>query len=206
MSEQRYGYTYHRVLIDSARILDPQFDDAVIYVTGAQLEMLRNMTQYLIRLSTYVSDYQPGYYLSPTIEDYDTIVAIVADLEETLMGNPNTIWGYKDRFVDQQFEWGTDPTPTDCVMDPVPAGYVYVVEHWTIQHLGGAPLGVILYIDEGGGAPVLYTAPALPSAEIVYQLAHLTLKEGDSLIFRVHGLAGDKTCSMFVWGHMMAVP
>jgi len=83
-------------MIESARILSPQFDDAVLYFTGAQIELLRNVAGYLRRLETYTAEYHQGYYLTPTAEDYDTILAIVANLEETLMGNPNTLFGIKD--------------------------------------------------------------------------------------------------------------
>lgn len=94
--DRRRSYWYNAVLIESDRVLTPQVADAVIYVTGAQVEMLRNITQYLIRRNTYVSESHLGYYLVPDDSDYDEILAIVADLEETLMGNPNTIWGYSE--------------------------------------------------------------------------------------------------------------
>jgi len=93
-SERRRKYRYNRVMIETERILDPQFNDAVVFLTGAQIEMLRNVTQYLNRLDTYVSEQFLGYYLAPTVEDYDSILEIVADLEETLMGNENVIFGY----------------------------------------------------------------------------------------------------------------
>lgn len=79
-------YYRKRVLIDTERVLDPQFDDSLLCITGAQLEMLRNLTQYLHRRSTFVSEYNDQYYLAPTEEEWDSLQAIVADLEETLMG------------------------------------------------------------------------------------------------------------------------
>lgn len=83
---RRKTYYKPRVLIDTARILDPQFDDALLCITGAQLEMIRNLTQYLHRRSTFSEDNHKGYYLAPDTADWDTIQAIVADLEETIMG------------------------------------------------------------------------------------------------------------------------
>lgn len=83
---RRKPYYKPRVLIDAARVLDPQFDDALLCITGAQLEMLRNLTQYLHRRSTFVSENHDGYYLVAGNDDWDAIQAIVAELEETLMG------------------------------------------------------------------------------------------------------------------------
>jgi len=88
MSEswRRKKYYKPRVLIGVERILDPQYDDALLCITGAQLEMLRNLTQYLHRRSTFVDSEHLGYYLCADNGDWDDIQAIVADLEETLMG------------------------------------------------------------------------------------------------------------------------
>lgn len=80
--------TYYRprVLIDTGRILDSPFEGTLLCVTGAQLELLRNLTQYLHRRSTFASEYDTGYYLAPTNAEWDSLQAIVADLEEELMG------------------------------------------------------------------------------------------------------------------------
>ena len=88
MSEPSHRRTYYRkrILIESARILAPQFDDGLLCITGAQIEMLRNLMPYLKRRSTFVSSYQVGHYFIPNDADWDDIQAIVADLEETLMG------------------------------------------------------------------------------------------------------------------------
>lgn len=88
MSEpwRRKKYYNKRVLIETSRILDPQFSDGLLCITGAQIEMLRNLMQYLKRRSTFVSSYETGYYIAPSEEEWDDLQAIVADLEETLMG------------------------------------------------------------------------------------------------------------------------
>ncbi|GAH00705.1 unnamed protein product, partial [marine sediment metagenome] len=51
-----------------------------------QLELLRNLTQYLHRRSSFADEYHTDYYLCADNDDWDVIEAIVADLEETLMG------------------------------------------------------------------------------------------------------------------------
>lgn len=206
MSEQRYGYTYHRVLIESARVLSPQFSDAVIYVTGAQLEMLRNMTQYLNRLTTYVSDYQPGYYLSPTVEDYDDILAIVSDLEDVLMGNPNTIWGYSDRW--QQYRGLTKSGAGDHTFEitTVPAGYVYVLnaikstndttvtDHIHLLYDGTRDFQLAVYED----------VPA-DTWQVTDRLNHV-LKAGDKIRATILDCLDGDVIRAQVWGYMMVVP
>ena len=88
MGEEWRRKTYYkpRVMISTDRVIDPQSDDALLCITGAQLEMLRNITQYLRRRSTFSEDETAVGYLSPDTADWDTIQAIVADLEEKLMG------------------------------------------------------------------------------------------------------------------------
>lgn len=83
---RRKRYVESRVLIETGRVLSPQFLDATLYITGAELELLRNMMAYLNRESTFVSEYGDGYYLTPTVAEWDALQAIVAHLEEMLMG------------------------------------------------------------------------------------------------------------------------
>jgi len=79
-------YYDKRVLIDTVRVLDPQFPSTLICLDGAELEMLRNLTQYLHRRSTFAQGYETGYYLAPDNDDWDIIESLVANLEEKLMG------------------------------------------------------------------------------------------------------------------------
>lgn len=83
---RRKAYYRPRVLIETERVLDPQYPDYLLCITGSQIEMLRNLTQYLHRRSSFVGERFDGYYLAPTNDEWDDIEAIVADLEETLMG------------------------------------------------------------------------------------------------------------------------
>lgn len=88
MAENWRKKTYYdkRVLVDTERVLSPQFPATLICLDGAELEMLRNLTQYLHRRSTFAQGYTKAGYLSPTSDDWDTISSIVANLEEKLMG------------------------------------------------------------------------------------------------------------------------
>jgi len=128
MSEERRGYRYDRVLIESDRILSPQFHDAVVFLSGAQLELLRNMTQYLSRLDTYVSEYNQDYYLTPDASDYDAILAIVADLEETIMGNPNTIFGFAELLDEPRLVGSSGAGDVTIWFPTVPEGELWRVE------------------------------------------------------------------------------
>lgn len=82
---RRKTYYRTRVLLDTQHILAPTFSDCVVCLTGPQLEMMRNLTQYLHRRSTFADGYETDYYLAPTEAEWDDIQAIVADLENTLM-------------------------------------------------------------------------------------------------------------------------
>lgn len=88
MSETWRTKTYYdkRVLVETSRILDNPFDASLVCLEGAELELLRNMCQYLHRRSSFVSEYHTGYYLAPSMVEWDALEAIVASLEEKLMG------------------------------------------------------------------------------------------------------------------------
>jgi hypothetical protein len=75
-----------RVLIEVSDIETPPFDGALLCVTGAQLLLLRNLCEYLHRETTFVSQYTDAGYYVPTSEEWDAIQAIVAELENELMG------------------------------------------------------------------------------------------------------------------------
>lgn len=83
---RRRKYVERRVLIDSARILDSPFDDSLICLSGAELELLRNVCLYLRRQDTFVASYFAQHYLTPDSTDWDALQAVVAGLEEKLMG------------------------------------------------------------------------------------------------------------------------
>jgi hypothetical protein len=88
MTETWRKKTYYekRVLIETDRILESEFDDSIICLTGAELELLRNLMQYAHRRSTFVSEYAGSFYLAPDNDQWDQIDALVAGLELKLMG------------------------------------------------------------------------------------------------------------------------
>jgi hypothetical protein len=79
------SYYDKRVLIDTQSVLNSTFPDVILCLSGAQVDMLRNLTQYLHRRSTFAEDYTDAGYLAPSNDDWSIIQGIVADLEEQLM-------------------------------------------------------------------------------------------------------------------------
>lgn len=86
MSERRRKYYGPRVLLDLADVVGSTFPDSLVCLTGQDFSMLRSLLEYLGRRSTWVSEYQEGFYLVPDDTEWDTVQAMVADLEEKLMG------------------------------------------------------------------------------------------------------------------------
>ena len=93
---RRHKYAVSRILIPAARILSPEFNAAYVFLTGSHVEILRNLLDYATRETTFVDEYHDGYYLSPDATDWDSLSAIVADLEELLM---TTVLGPYDAYV-----------------------------------------------------------------------------------------------------------
>ena len=205
-AERRRTYVATRVLIDSAKILETTFDDGDLYFTGEQIELMRNLMQYANRIDSYVSEYEPGYYLTPDDTDWDSIQAIVADLEEVLMGNPNTIWGFTARWSGSDEGTSIGEAYTDCGLGPVPAGYVYVIEHWSFIHHDTQTRACVLVLTGGDPEQIVYYAPNVAQEDFVYDGANLTLAEGDGIMLRVFALANTLTSELSVWGHIMTVP
>lgn len=92
---RRHKYAVNRILIPAARILSPEFNAIVVFLTGSHVEILRNLLAYATRENTFVDEYHNEYYLSPDSEDWDSISAIVAELEYMLM---TIVLGYYDAY------------------------------------------------------------------------------------------------------------
>lgn len=205
-NERRRKYRWDRVLIETERLFNPQFSDAVVYLTGAQLEMLRNATQNLRRLGTYVSEYAMGYYLTPTVEDYDSILEIVADLEETLMGNPNTVWGYSARYAPREVEFSAIAGTNTLTWDAVPAGKVFTVNRIQAKDMDSAITRILVLVELGASSMVVIDLDAPAAEEIARWEGNLVLSEGDYLWARFYGCtAGDRLYFMGA-GSEMDVP
>lgn len=205
-SERRRKYRYGRVLIETERILNPQFNSAFLYVTGAQLELLRNVTQYLGMLHTYVSEYQPGYYLTPTAGDYDSLLAIVADLENILMAAENAPWKITDNVRYSELSENADAGYNSIAFASVPADEIWIVQGLQAKDEDNAIDRIELGAQVKGNFCQLqkYVNPA--AAEEHSWHGKMVLWEGDKMRIEFFGCtAGDDISGRMV-GYIMTVP
>jgi len=208
-STRRRKYRYDRVVIEAARILDPQFNDAVIFVTGAQIELLRNVTEYLRRLETYSVVYHLGYYLVPTVEEYDALMAIVANLEEKLMGNLNTIWGYSGTYRDSD-RWENTPAGYQVLSTAVVApnkvvrleGVAYKNEDTAITKVEIAHWR----FGDDWQPTILFTVDNPAAGRWHTYLLDLTMTEGDYIRFQCHDVVQDDDIYWNAFGREMDIP
>ena len=205
MTEQ-HGYIYNRVLIDVDVALDSPFDDGVLWFSGAQIGMLRTIVRYLRRQHTFVETYEEGYYTSPSTEDWDTISALVADLENTLMGNPNTLWGYEDRLLTMQTHIMIAPGTFVQSHTTVPEGEVWVVEGLSVgtSHTG-ASVYALNYVEAVNYAITELITPPMNTWKVRSDL-RVVMKEDDGIRFAWNSLVVDQNITTFVWGYKMKVP
>lgn len=205
-SERRHVYRYSRVLIETARILSPQFADAVIHVTGAQLEILRNLMQYANREDTFVTTYGKNTYLSPTAGEWDSLLAIIADLEGKLMGNDNIIWGFHNRYADTITTPGTGGTIFQTY-PLVPNGEVHVVSAFIASPVqDDHPSTAALEMYDGAAYYRLITSVGLTVHETLVAPGTVYLEAGDRLRVTWWESVLGKTYRSTAWGYIMDVP
>jgi hypothetical protein len=80
-SWRRKPYYAPRVLIGVDDVLNTTYSDAILCLTAQELAMLRKITRYLHYRSTFAAEYHDSYYLCANNEEWDTLQAIVAQLE-----------------------------------------------------------------------------------------------------------------------------
>jgi len=206
MGVERLNYRDDAMLIEASRILSPQFDQMIISLTGAQVELLRNATMVFHKESTFVSTYHDGYYYTATTADFDAISTIVANLEEKLMGNENTIFGYKERYLE---EWINESHAAGLQLLetlPVPAGYVHVVEHiYSIQHVTSNSFQQIIATNDTNLVIIGALFPVVAGVPMTLR-THIVLKEEDYIRCTWGSSAVDEHLGFGVWGYKMKVP
>lgn len=205
-SERRRRMRYDRVLIESARILAPQFDDAVLYFTGAQIELLRNVTQYLRRLETYVAEYHLGYYLTPTVADYDDLLAIVSDMEETLMGNENVIFGYRETLFGQSQSTVSGAGDKVLYFNTVPEGEVWRIEAFNARNEDTSCSRIQLVAAYPSGDTVVRRQENPAIDELVTYDGMLTLFDDCTLKAELYDCADGDFIRAELRGYIMDVP
>ena len=203
--QQNLPYRYDRILIESDDILTPSFAGSTVVLSGAQIELLRNVVHYLDRRSTFVEKYNTLNYTTPDNDNWDDISQIVADLEERLMGDLNTIWGYDDRLFTQEDDTVTVGTTEVQSHTAVPADYVHRVTGYSLWSDKTVP-SVVVFANFGGisiaiGGPFALTA----NVYTVVAPFDATLKEDDYILVSWAGLSVPQRVISNVWGYSMVV-
>lgn len=196
----------HRILVDAKAFLNPEFSDAVLYFTGGQIELMRNLVDYANRRTTFVSDYYIGYYLSPDDTDWNLIQAVVADLESVLMGNNNVVWGFSDRYYENIEDESMPAGVQDKLGAVVPEGEVWEATGMSFIHSSGSinrvRVGLLI------GSEYINVGEVLaPDANTLYPIhCDIILKEGDRLFWRFYNLTLNDDVWGWAWGSKMEVP
>jgi hypothetical protein len=205
VGQDRTKYQNDRILIEAARILAPQFKGTTITIDGAQVELLRNIVSYLHQERTFVSEYHGTYYLTASDADFDEIEAIVADLEEKLMGNPNTVWGYSERWFEQVHIPSAVAGWNFLETEAVPAGYVYRSAAFAAMNQTTNPTAIQLGINVSGTRYYVERVP-LPGVDIyVGWQGNGVYKPGDKALAAIGGCEIGDVLIFNVWGYKMKV-
>lgn len=225
---RRRKYDERRVLIDSARILDSPFDDSLICLSGAELELLRNVCLYLRRQDTFVASYFAQHYLTPDAEDWDSLLAVVAGLEEKLMGCAeietliDQIKGYAAAIAfdagllrqlatridanDYSSETSGGGVHEYVTFDTVPEGYIQIVTgvegHCTSQAFG--PLTLEWY-DGTAWRRVWRVNDCLVNLPYNWE-GEKTLKPGDAMRLDFGGTANGNTIRGIIFAYLVEQP
>lgn len=196
----------HRVLVNAKAFLNPEFADGVLFFTGGQIELLRNLMQYANRRSTWVSDYYIGYYLSPSDADWNLIQQRVADLEEVLMGNNNVIWGYKEAYSEVKTSI-TLPAGIDYIYSATPPeGELYRIHNLAFV-VGSATCTRAQFYGFIDGRHILFTEQLTPVTMQLYPYSKdIIVQEGGYMYLKLYGLTLNDDVWVYWSGYKMDVP
>ena len=115
------------------------------------------------------------------------------------------IWGYSDRWAEVAVGTSTGGAATNAETTPVPAGYVYVLNYWTVVHTDTVVRSSFLTLAVGNVEVYLLKDTAMIQDIEQYGAVSAVLKEGDTARFVVWGLTEGKYAILNVWGYKMAV-
>ena len=196
----------YRILVDAKAFLNTTINDAVLFFTASQIELMRNLVDYANRRTTFVSDYYIGYYLSPDDTDWNLIQGIVADLEGKLMGNNNVIWGYESVYVEAKYNGALPAGDPFLYGATVPEGEV-----WRLSGAGvlveSASCTKIVFRGVVGGKTIWFTDINTPISGFLYRLQiDIILDEGSYLYAQYSDTTLNDAGRLFLWGHKMEVP
>lgn len=205
-TDLRRGYDNRRVLIEVEHVLTPRFDAIGVYLLGEELEMLRNVTQYLGEQATFVDAYYQDYYMMADNGDWDTIQATVANIERKLMGNENVLWGFNDHWSESLASLqGSDGTAIKATV-PVPAGKVLVFEALSWRNTTGARGSMQLQVL--GVSDMLILADLTSPAQYVaikWQ-GSIALTEGEYILIKQNNCLENDVHAGSARGYLMDIP
>lgn len=176
-AERRLSYQYQRVLLETTRVLSPQFDDTLICLTGAELELLRNVCTYFHLRSSFVSQYDETYYLCPDDDDWDDIQAIVADLEEKLMGCKI----YRETWAEEKTGTATGGGNAVANFTTVPAGEIWQLQFVKAYHDAGVAKALQFAVYDPSTLYTFYYDASVLSGEIAVATVPITIAPGQNL-------------------------
>lgn len=205
-AERRIGYSPTRILIETERILDPQFYAQGVYLSGAQVEMLRNITAYLNMRATYVDTYGGVYYLMPDDGDWAEISAIVADLEDKLMNNDNLPFGYNAGWVGSLAALSGGGGTQTVTLDPVGAGEVLRLEGISWYNNTGARGIIQAYVKRGTESTQIAYIQTPATKEPILWTGVITLEEDDRVVVKQFSVSPGDSFVGAAWGYKMIVP
>jgi len=205
-AERRRSYAESRVLISSDAILNTTFDDGDLYFTGEQIELMRNLMQYANRIESYAAEYEPGYYLTPDDTDWDAIQAIVADLEETLMGNPNTIFGFLSRTMWQDIKDPADAGTNTVYLEWTAPNTLHVINGITVFNATSTITTITIELVRGAITYYLELYDAPFGGKPYHWEGKLYLLDGDYVRASFYGCTAGDVLYLQAHGYSMSVP
>jgi len=204
--ERRHPYRYDRVLIESARVLDPQLAPVTVCLSGAHVEMLRNIVHYLDRPTTFVDTYEEDTYLVPDEADLENVATSVAELEYALMGNDNLPFGINERLVETYVVAKDGDGTFEANSSAVPAGYYWVVECAALSNFSGQRGTAFVSVVHAAGTFYAAIKNLLPQYERVFTPKPLTLSPGDYVRFSQGNVLDLDSLRCGVWGYKIKIP
>jgi len=204
--ERRYPYRYDRVLIDAARVLSPELPGITITLSGAHVEMLRNLMLYLDRPTSFVATYEEDTYLVPDDTDLETIATVVAELEYKLMGSENLSFGINERWAESSVVVKDGAGTFEASSTPVPAGYYYVMQRSSFANFSGQRgVAFISIVHDGTTYYALAQQTMLQYEPLAYS-SPLVLSEGDYVKFSQGNVLDLDSLRYGVWGYKIKIP
>ena len=204
--DRRYTYRYERVLIDAARVLSPTLPGMTITLAGEHVEMLRNVVQYLGRLSTFVDAYEQDTYLVPDEADWDAITEMVAELEYRLMGSENVPFGINQRIVATYVVAKDGDGTFEANSEVVPVGYYWVIECASLSNFSGQRGTAFVSVVHSSGTFYAAVKNALPQYERVFTPKPLVLAAGDYVKFSQGNVLDLDSMRFGLWGYSVKIP